>query len=53
MEKAQSQGNVCHGNRKKRFQVYSPDNHSLDISPAFSIRHPPSSLWLRLAALCH
>jgi len=50
-EKMQSQGNKCQGNGKKRFQDYSPDNHSPDICPAFSIRHPPSWLWLRLAAL--
>jgi hypothetical protein len=36
---------------EKRFQVHSPDNHSPDCSPAFSIRHPPSLIWLRLAAL--
>jgi hypothetical protein len=48
--KSQSQGNGCQGNGKKRFQNHSPDSHSLDMSPAFSIRHPPSSPWLRLAA---
>jgi hypothetical protein len=37
----------------KRFQVYSPDNHSPDCSPAFSIRHPPALIGLRLAALRH
>jgi len=35
----------------KSVSDYSPDNHSPDICPAFSIRHPPSWLWLRLAAL--
>jgi hypothetical protein len=39
--KIQSQGNGCQGNGKKRFQNDS-DNHFLDISPAFSIRHRPS-----------
>ena len=34
--KSQSQGNGCQGNAEKRFQKYSPDNHSLDISPLFS-----------------
>jgi hypothetical protein len=50
MGKIQCQGNVCQGNGKKRFLDYSPDNHSPGISPAFAIPHPPSSLWLRLAA---
>jgi hypothetical protein len=40
----------CQGNGKKRFQNHSPDSHSLDMSPAFSIRHPPSSPCLRRAA---
>jgi len=48
--KIQSQGNLCQGNGKRRFPDYSPDNHSPDICPVFSILHP-SSLWLRLAAL--
>ena len=28
----------------KRYGVHSPDNHSLDCFPAFSIRHPLSSI---------
>ena len=51
--KIQSQGNGCQGNGNKRFQNHSPDNHSLDISPACSSRPPTSSLWLQLAALGH
>ena len=35
---SQSQGNGCQGNGKQPFQIDSPDNHSPDISPAFSIR---------------
>jgi hypothetical protein len=46
----QSQGNVCQGNGKKRFEDYSPDNHSPDFSPAFSILHPPSSLFALIMA---
>ena len=37
--KIQSQGNVCQGNEKEPVQDHSPDNHSPDFSPAFSIRH--------------
>jgi len=37
--KIQSQGNVCQGNEKEPVQDHSPDNHSPDLSPAFSIRH--------------
>jgi hypothetical protein len=48
--KIQSQGNICQGNGEKRFQDDSPDNERPDIFPAFSIRRPPASLWLRLGA---
>jgi hypothetical protein len=42
---------LCQGNGKMRFPDYSPDSHSPDICPAFSMFHP-SSLRLRRAALC-
>jgi hypothetical protein len=48
--KIQSQGNDCQGNGKKRSQVYSPDNHSPDCSPAFSILYSPSSILALVAA---
>jgi len=49
--KIQSQGNDCQGNGERPFQVHSPDNHCPDCSPASSILQPPTSPWLRLAAL--
>jgi len=49
-EKSGSQGNVCQGNGKSRFADDSPDNHSPDCSPAFSILHSPSSNFALVAA---
>ena len=46
----QSQGNDSQGNGEMRFEDYSPDLHSPDFSPRFSILHPPGGCgWSRCA----